>query len=144
MLKQAAGNLHAGRAAALAAPRQVWLAGLGAAVMTRDWARNDARPMFRALVKEGSGVESRVIRVIGRRLESSITLAASAWKSARQSARSTVNAVVETAAAKLPAFKLAVAKPTAAPKASRKTVTKKARATKARARRTARRAKRAA
>jgi hypothetical protein len=145
MLKQTAGNLYERRAAALAAPRQVWLAGLGAAVMTRDWARSDARPMFRALVKEGSSVESRVIRVLGRRLESSITLATSAWKRARRSARSTVNAMVETAAAKLPAFKLAVAaKPAAAPKAVRKTRAKKARATKARTSRRVRRAKRAA
>ena len=145
MLKQAAGNLNAGRAAALAAPRQVWLAGLGAAVMTRDWARNDARPMFRALIKEGSSVESRVIRGIGHGVESSISLAASAWKRARQSARSTVNAIVETAAAKLPAFKVTVAaKPAVAPKAVRKTAAKKARATKARSSRTGRRAKRVA
>lgn len=144
MLKQAAGNLHAGRAAALAAPRQVWLAGLGAAVMTREWARNDARPMFRALVKEGSSVESRVIRVFGRRLESSITLAASVWKRARQSAHSTVNAVVETAAARLPTFKIAVAKPAAAPKPPRKAAAKKSRAAKSHARRAGRRAKRVA
>ena len=37
MLKQAAGNINANRVAdaALAASRQVWLAGLGAAVVTR-------------------------------------------------------------------------------------------------------------
>jgi hypothetical protein len=81
MLKQAAGNINANRVAdaALAASRQVWLAGLGAAVVTREWARNDAGHMFRALVREGSTVESRAIRVIGRRIESSVALATTAW-----------------------------------------------------------------
>jgi hypothetical protein len=44
MLKQATNTLNATRVAdaALAASRQVWLAGLGAATVTRQWARNDA------------------------------------------------------------------------------------------------------
>ena len=37
-----------------AASRQVWLAGLGAAVVTRDWAERSAAPVFRTLVKEGT------------------------------------------------------------------------------------------
>ena len=41
------------------ASRQVWLASLGAAVVTRDWAQAEAGSMFRILVKEGTLVESR-------------------------------------------------------------------------------------
>ena len=43
----------------IAASRQVWLAGLGAAVVTRDWAEREAGQVFRTLVKEGTAVESR-------------------------------------------------------------------------------------
>jgi len=59
--------------ALLAASRQVWLAGLGAAVVTRDWAGKEARPLLRALVKEGTVVESRAIRFVGDRVETSVT-----------------------------------------------------------------------
>jgi putative heme degradation protein len=71
MLKQAAGNLNASRVAdaALAASRQVWLAGLGAAIVTRDWARNDAGHVFRTLIKEGEAVETRAVRVIGKQID---------------------------------------------------------------------------
>ncbi|HEV8258750.1 MAG TPA: phasin family protein [Casimicrobiaceae bacterium] len=140
MLKQAAGNINANRVAdaALAASRQVWLAGLGAAVVTREWTRNDAGHMFRALVKEGSAVESRAIRVIGRRIESSVTLATTAWNRARDTARAAVDGLVETAAAALPAFK------TPAAKHVRKTAAKKSRSAKARVSRKGRRAKRTA
>ncbi|HEX9278230.1 MAG TPA: phasin family protein [Casimicrobiaceae bacterium] len=112
MIKQAAGNISVNRVAdvALAASRQVWLAGLGAAVVTRGWARNDAGHMFRALVKEGSTVESRTLRVLGRRIESSIALATTTWNRARDTARTTVGGLVETAAAALPAFKVPAAK----------------------------------
>jgi hypothetical protein len=34
--------------------RKVWLAGLGAAVVTRDWAQAEAPAVFRNLVKEGT------------------------------------------------------------------------------------------
>jgi len=140
MLKQAAGNINASRVAdaALAASRQVWLAGLGAAVVTREWARNDAGHMFRALVKEGSTVESRTLRVIGRRIESSIALATTAWNRARDTARTTVDGLVETAATALPAFKAPAAKHV------RKTTAKKSRSAKARVSRKGRRAKRTA
>jgi len=62
MLKPTAERLNAGRFAdaAIAASRQVWLAGLGAAMVTRDWARNDASHVFRALVKEGATVNGLV------------------------------------------------------------------------------------
>jgi hypothetical protein len=140
MLKQAAVNINANRVAdaALAASRQVWLAGLGAAVVTREWARNDAGHMFRTLVKEGSTVESRTLRVIGRRIESSIALATTAWNRARDTARTTVSDLVETAAAALPAFKAPAAK------RIRKTTAKKSRSAKARVSRKGRRAKRTA
>ena len=140
MLKQAAGNINANRVAdaALAASRQVWLAGLGAAVVTREWARNDAGHMFRALVKEGSTVESRTLRGIGRRIESSIELATTAWNRARDTARTTVGGLAETAAAALPAFKAPAAKRVS------KTTAKKSRSAKGRVSRRGRRAKRTA
>jgi hypothetical protein len=140
MLKQAAVNINANRVAdaALAASRQVWLAGLGAAVVTREWARKDAGHMFRALVKEGSTVESRTLRVIGRSIESSMALATTAWNRARDTARTTVGGLVETATAALPAFKGPVAKRV------RKTTAKKSRSAKARVSRKGRRAKRTA
>jgi hypothetical protein len=140
MLKQAAGNINASRVAdaALAASRQVWLAGLGAAIVTREWARNDAAHMFRALVKEGSTVESRTLRVIGRRIESSMALATTAWNRARNTARTTVGGLVETATAALPAFKAPAAKRV------RRTTAKKSRSPKARVSRKGRRAKRTA
>ena len=50
------------------ASRQVWLAGLGAAVVTRDWAEKEASTVFRNLVREGTTVESRAFRVVGDRL----------------------------------------------------------------------------
>ena len=139
MLKQAAGNINVNRVAdaALVASRQVWLASLGAAVVTREWARKDAGHMFRALVKEGSTVESRAVRVLGRKIESSIALATTTWNRARDTARTTVGGLVETAAAALPAFK--------APAAKRVTkMTKKSRSAKARGSRKGRRAKRTA
>ena len=107
MLKQAAGNGGADRIAdvVLAAPRQVWLAGLGAAVVTRQWARNDAGHVFRTLVKEGSHVEARTIRIIGRQLDSSIVLATTAWNRARDVAQATFNGLVESAVVALPSFK---------------------------------------
>ena len=140
MLKQAAANINASRVAdaALAASRQVWLAGLGAAIVTREWARNDAAHMFRALVKEGSTVESRTLRVIGRRIESSMALATTAWNRARDTARTTVGGLVETATAALPAFKAPAARRV------RKTPAKKSRSAKGRISRKGRRAKRTA
>jgi hypothetical protein len=140
MIKQAAGSISVNRVAdaALAASRQVWLAGLGAAVVTREWARKDAGHMFRALVKEGSSVESQAIRVLGRRIESSIALATMTWNRARDTARTTVDGLVETAAAALPAFKAPAAKRVA------KMPARKPSRAKAHASRKGRRAKRSA
>src|SRR2546430_2887667 len=128
MMKQAAGNISVNRVAdaALAASRQVWLAGLGAAVVTREWARKDAGNMFRALVKEGSTVESQAIRVVGRSIDSPIALATTTWNRARDTARTTVGGLVENAAAALPAFKGPPAK-RFSKKTSRKSSSAKAR-----------------
>jgi hypothetical protein len=122
MLKQAAGTLRTNRVAdaAFAASRQVWLAGLGAAIVTRKWARDDAGHVFRALVKEGAGVETRAIRVLGRRIESSIVVATTAWNRARDAAQATVNGLVESTAAALPRFNARVAGRHAAKPAAKK------------------------
>ena len=140
MMKQTAGNISVNRIAdaALGASRQVWLAGLGAAVVTREWVRKDAGHMFRALIKEGSTVESQAIRVLGRSIESSLALATTTWNRARDTARTTVGGLVESAGAALPAFKAPAAK------RSRKKIAKKSSSAKARVSRKGRRAKRAA
>jgi hypothetical protein len=111
MLKQAAGNLNATRVAdaALAASRQVWLAGLGAAIVTRDWARNDASHVFRTLIKEGEAVETRAVRGLGKQIDSSLVIAASTWNKARHTALSAVNGLIDTAATAWPRLKAPVA-----------------------------------
>ncbi len=142
MLKQVAGNGGAYRVAdvAFAASRQVWLAGLGAATVTRQWARNDAGGVFRALVREGSTVEARALRRIGRQVDSSIVLATTAWGRARDAAQTTLNGLVETAAAVVPGLK-----PSRAGKRTVSAVAKKPhRATKRAATRKTRRNKRSA
>lgn len=125
MLKQAAGNLNATRVAdaALAASRQVWLAGLGAAIVTRDWARNDAGHLFRTLVKEGEAVETRAVRVIGKQVDSSLVIAASTWNKARHTALSTVNGLIDTAATAWPRLKPPVTAASKAPAKRKKVAT---------------------
>jgi hypothetical protein len=90
----------------LAASRQVWLAGLGAAVVTRDWAQTEASSVLRTLIKEGTAVESRAIRVVGHRIEGSMSLANAAWRQARatveSSVRNAANAAVAIAQSSLP------------------------------------------
>lgn len=123
MLKQTAERLNANRFAdaAIAASRQVWLAGLGAAMITRDWARNDAGHVFRALVKEGASVESHAKRVIGKQLNASIAAATHAMTKARATATTTVNGLVDTAVSALPKLKPYVAaKPSMPAKAKNK------------------------
>jgi glutathione S-transferase len=73
-------------AALYAAYRKTWLAGLGAAAMTRDWLDYGAAPMLRALVKEGTLVETKAMRAVESRVESSYVLAESAWQIARRQA----------------------------------------------------------
>ena len=142
MPKQTSQTLNPARVAdaAIAASRQVWLAGLGAAMVTRDWARNDAGHVFRSLVKEGSTVETRVMRAFGHRMNSSIAVATTALNKARHTALAGVNELVDTAAAALPKLKAttvamqrAVAKPK---KSTSRANTRKTR----RAKRSARRA----
>ena len=80
------------------ASRQVWLAGLGAAVVTRDWAGKEAGTLFRNLVREGTAIESRAMRVVGDRLETSFVQANSAWNRARSGVTGAILAYADTAA----------------------------------------------
>ncbi len=82
MQKQVATSFHPYQfgEAALVASRQVWLAGLGATVVTRDWVQSEAGHVFKTLVKEGTVVESRAIRFFGDQFESSLARANTAWK----------------------------------------------------------------
>jgi hypothetical protein len=80
-----------------AASRQVWLAGLGAAVVTRDWAEREAGQVFRTLVKEGTAVESKAFRIVGDQVESSMTRANVLWKKTRATVETTVRAYADTA-----------------------------------------------
>jgi hypothetical protein len=128
MLKLAQENFNAAYVAdtALTASRQVWLAGLGAAVVTRQWAANGAGSMFRSLVKEGAVVEGRARRVIGRQVDNSIALATSLWNSTRHTTLTTVNGLVDAAASNWPRLRApaaAKAKPAAA-KAKRRSPAK--------------------
>jgi hypothetical protein len=82
----------------LTASRQVWLAGLGAAVVTRDWAEKEAGGVFRNLVREGTAVESRAIRFVGDRVETSFVRANMFWKRTRRNVATTVQAYADTAA----------------------------------------------
>jgi Holliday junction resolvase RusA-like endonuclease len=82
----------------LTASRQVWLASLGAAVVTRDWAEKEAGSVFRNLVREGTAIESRAIRFVGDRIETSFTQANTMWKRTRRGVTSTVKAYADTAA----------------------------------------------
>ncbi|MCC6869785.1 MAG: phasin family protein [Burkholderiales bacterium] len=130
--------------------RQIWLAGLGAAALTRDWAESGAGPMFRSLVKEGTLVEARTIRVVGDRLETSYAKVNSVWRrtravvqsGVRDAADSAVSLVQKTLPRSLPQVKLpAMAVDAPARKTVRKT-TRKHGVKKATAPRTARVAKR--
>ena len=83
--------------AAMAASRQVWLASLGAAVVTRDWVQTEAGDVFKTLVKEGTVVESRAIRFVGDRIENSMSIANTVWKETRKTVESTVKQAADTA-----------------------------------------------
>ncbi len=79
------------------ASRQVWLASLGAAVVTREWAQADAGKMFRNLVKEGTAVESRTFRLVGDRIETSFTRANTLWRQTRRTVSTRVRKVADSA-----------------------------------------------
>jgi len=110
MQKQTMNDMNATRLAdaAFAASRQVWLAGLGAAAVTRQWATNDAGNTLRALIKEGSAVEAQAIRVLGSGVETSLATASSIWTRTREQVRATVTALADTAVAALPKLKAPV------------------------------------
>jgi hypothetical protein len=107
MQKQTMNDMNASRLAdaAFAASRQVWLAGLGAAAVTRHWAKNEAGQTLRSLIKEGSAVETQAIRVLGGGVETSLATASSLWNRTRDQVRATVTALADTAAAALPQLK---------------------------------------
>ena len=52
---------------------------------------------FKTLVKEGTVVESRAIRFVGDRIETSVSLANSVWSETRKTVQSTVKQAAETA-----------------------------------------------
>lgn len=156
MLKQASMNFQPNQLseAALAASRQMWLASLGAAVVTRDWVQNEAGSMLKTLVKEGTAVESRAIRYVGDQLEGSVSRANTLWRRTRHTVESTVRAYADTAVTlvketlpsslpkiDLPIITKARAKRVAAVKRARKA--KAVRAVKARTTKVAGKAKRA-
>lgn len=84
-------------AAVLAAPRHLWLATLGAAAVTREWAERDAAAMFRSLVKEGSAVESRALSEVGNRIGTSVKRANALARSARSGVKSSVESLASAA-----------------------------------------------
>ena len=139
--------------AVLNASRQVWLASLGAAVVTRDWAQSEAGNVFRTLVKEGTAIESKTIRLVGDRIETAFAAATTLWRRARGSVQSSVRQAADTAVTlvqnnlpkSLPKVTLpAMLAPVAKPKARAKKRAQAKRAVKARVARTVKRGKRAA
>lgn len=85
--------------AVMAASRQVWLAGLGAAVVTREWAEREAGNVFRTLVAEGTAVESRTIRLLGDGIETSFSKASSVLKATSRNVANVVTTYTDTALA---------------------------------------------
>jgi hypothetical protein len=111
MSKQATRTLDFGLAmdhrftdTALAASRRVWLAGLGASLLARQWARDEARDTLRACVKRGSSVEAQVLRVVGIRINASLAAASSILRLSRKVAASTASALAEEIVKVLPEF----------------------------------------
>ena len=84
---------------ALAAPRQMWLASLGAAAVTRDWVQSEVRQTFKTLVKEGTIVESRAMTYVSDQIEGSMNRANTVWKQTRATVESGVKQAAETAVA---------------------------------------------
>jgi hypothetical protein len=66
--------------AAIHASRQMWLASLGAAVVTLDWMQAAAGVVFKTLVKEGTVIE-RLARVKkSADFQTPVSFANSVWK----------------------------------------------------------------
>ena len=99
MLKQAATNFQPFQFGedALNASRQVWLASLGAAAVTRDWVKTEATQKFKTLVKEGTVVESRAVSLVSDQIEVSMNRANRLWKKTRSTVESTVKHAADTA-----------------------------------------------
>jgi hypothetical protein len=101
------------------ASRQMWLAGLGAVVVTREWAGKEAGNAFRALVREGTAVESRAMRFVGDRLDTSVARADALWRQARGTVEGAVKSYAGSAVTlvrrTLPRLESAVAAGKAAP-----------------------------
>ena len=66
-------------------------------VESRDWAEKEASGVFRTLVKEGTAVESRAIRLVGDQVESSVTKANVVLKRTRATIETVVRAYTDTA-----------------------------------------------
>ena len=79
-------------AAVLAAPRQIWLATLGAAAVTREWAEKEAGTLFRTLVREGSTAETHAIRYLGNRVNTSVKAASTLARETRKGVASLARA----------------------------------------------------
>jgi len=132
--------------AALAASRKMWLAGLGATVVTRDWVQSEGGEVFHTLVREGTVVESRAIRFVGEQVESSITRANAMWRRTRRTVEATVkqaaSSVVDYAQQVLPKSLPKIELPKALAPAAKAAPAKRARKPAARTVRPAKRAKR--
>jgi hypothetical protein len=132
--------------AALAASRKVWLAGLGATVVTRDWVQSEGSHVFRTLVRQGTVVESRAIRFVGDQVESSLTRANAMWRRTRRTVEATVKqaatSVVDYAQQVLPKTLPKIELPKALVPAAKAAPAKRARKAGARTARPAKKAKR--
>mgnify|MGYP001073608068 CR=1 FL=1 len=90
MLNMTRSSIPMTPAALIAAPRHLWLATLGAAAVTRDWAERDAAAMFRSLVKEGTVIESRAINLVSHRIGTSMKRANALARDARHGLRACI------------------------------------------------------
>lgn len=86
------------RQTALFVSREVWLAGLGAAALSRDWLKNEAGRAFSTLVREGKDVESRAVRLIGNRLEDTALRANTLWQHTRATLVTSARGIADDAA----------------------------------------------
>ena len=124
----------------LAAPRQVWLATLGAAAVTRGWAGREAGTMFRALVKEGAVVETQALRRVGQGVDRSVRKARSLASLARDSVTASVTSLASAAQklvrTRLPAVRASLAVEAPAARARKAGKRSAAKAASSRARRT--------
>ena len=124
------------------ASRRMWLASLGAAAVTREWAQAEAPKVIRSLVKEGTLVESRTIRVVGDRLEGTFTRANMIWRRAQSTVRQAAGNAITLVQSNLPNVKLPAMFAAAKPMATKKRAAKTTRASKPRAKKTAKQAPR--